>query len=177
MTGIRLLTRAGTRWPNVTRVLLTAYSDRDLLLQAIQFGRFMTACKPWRAEELGLRLRAALDAFKRHRARARAEVERDVLKDELREQTPFGIVGLEAGSTSVGALLDRVAPTDSTVMIRGEQNRQELIAREVHRRSLRAERPFVRVNCAAFSEGVLRVAVQPRGRSLYRREAGASGTL
>lgn len=65
MTGIELLTRAAARWPIMTRVLLTAYSDRDLLLQAIQFGKVHDyVLKPWRADELGLRLRAALDAFK-----------------------------------------------------------------------------------------------------------------
>jgi CheY-like chemotaxis protein len=61
MTGIELVTRAATRWPAVTRVLLTAYSDRDLLLQAIQLGKVRDyVLKPWRADDLGLRLRAAL---------------------------------------------------------------------------------------------------------------------
>jgi transcriptional regulator with GAF, ATPase, and Fis domain len=149
-------------------LLLTAYSDRDLLLQAIQLGRVHDyVLKPWHAEDLGLRLHAALDAFKRKRARARAEVERDILRDELREQHPSGIVGLEGGLASLGAMLDRVAPTDSTVMIRGESGTgKELVAREVHRRSLRADRPFVRVNCAAFSEGVLE-------SELFGHEAGS----
>ena len=47
-------------------MLLTAYSDRDLLLQAIQLGKVHDyVLKPWRAEELGVRLRALLDGFKR----------------------------------------------------------------------------------------------------------------
>jgi DNA-binding NtrC family response regulator len=168
MTGIQLLTRVEARWPAVTRVLLTAYSDRDLLLQAIQLGRVHDyVLKPWRAEDLGLRLRAGIEAFKRRRAEARAAVERDVLKADLQERDPSGIVGLEGGLASVCTLLDCVAPTDSTVMIRGENGTgKELIAREVHRRSPRAERPFVRVNCAAFSEGVLE-------SELFGHDAGA----
>jgi len=53
MTGIDLLTRAAARWPDVTRVLLTAYSDRELLLQAIQLGKVHDyVLKPWSREDL-----------------------------------------------------------------------------------------------------------------------------
>jgi two-component system, NtrC family, response regulator HydG len=168
MTGIELVSRAAVRWPVVTRVLLTAYADRDLLLQAIRLGKVHDyVLKPWSAEDLGLRLRAALDAFKRHSAQAHAEAERDVLRDQLRELEPSGIVGLEEGLAPMSALLNRVAPTESTVMIRGETGTgKELVARELHRRSLRSERPFIRVNCAAFSEGVLE-------SELFGHEAGA----
>jgi transcriptional regulator with GAF, ATPase, and Fis domain len=168
MAGVELLTRAEAGWPVVRRMLLTAYSDRDLLLQAIQLGKVHDyVLKPWRAEELGVRLRAALDGFKRQEALARAEAERDLLREEFREREPSEMVGLDGGLSSVKAVLDRVAPTESTVMIRGESGTgKELVAREVHRRSLRAERPFVRVNCAAFSEGILE-------SELFGHEAGS----
>jgi DNA-binding NtrC family response regulator len=123
--------------------------------------------KPWRAEELGLRLRAALDAFERQRAQARAVLERDLLRDRAREREPSALVGLDAGLAGVSALLDRVGPSDSTVMIRGESGTgKELVARALHDRSQRAEQVFVRVNCAAFSEGVLE-------SELFGHEAGA----
>jgi DNA-binding NtrC family response regulator len=168
MTGIELLTRVATRWPRVTRMLLTAYSDRELLLQAIQLGKVHDyVLKPWRGDDLGLRLRAGLDAFKRARAGAEAEIERDILKEEIKEQTASGMIGLEGDLSEVATLIGRVAPTDATVMIRGESGSgKELVARELHRRSSRAERPFVRVNCAAFSEGVLE-------SELFGHEAGA----
>jgi DNA-binding NtrC family response regulator len=169
MTGIELLAQASARWPLVTRILLTAYSDRELLLQAIQRGKVNDyVLKPWRADELGLRLRAALDSFERQRAQARAVLERDVLMDQLRDREPSSaLLGLDAGLSALGALLDRVAPTDSTVMIRGESGTgKELVARALHDRSRRAAHVFVRVNCAAFSEGVLE-------SELFGHEAGA----
>jgi DNA-binding NtrC family response regulator len=168
MAGIELLTRAETRWPHVRRMLLTAYSDRDLLLQAIQLGKVHDyVLKPWRAEELGVRLRALLDGYRRQVALARAEVERDLLRDEVREREPSGIVGLDGGLAPIRAMLDRVAPTESTVMIRGESGTgKELVARELHLRSRRADHPFVRVNCAAFSEGILE-------SELFGHEAGS----
>jgi len=168
MAGIELLTRAEARWPSVRRILLTAYSDRDLLLQATQRGKVHDyVLKPWRADELGIRLAAALDRFKHHQALAHAEVERDILRHEFQEREPSGIVGLDGGLAALAAMLDRVAPTDATVMIRGESGTgKELVARELHRRSQRAARPFVRVNCAAFSEGVLE-------SELFGHEAGS----
>ena len=112
-------------------------------------------------------MRAALDAFARQRTQARAVRERDVLRDQLREQEPGTLVGLDAGLAALSALVDRVAPTDSTVMIRGESGTgKELVARALHDRSRRAEGVFVRVNCAAFSEGVLE-------SELFGHEAGA----
>jgi DNA-binding NtrC family response regulator len=168
MAGIELLTRAEGSWPSVRRMLLTAYSDRDLLLQAIQLGKVHDyVLKPWRAEELGVRLRALLDGYKRQQALTRAEVERDLLRDEFREREPLEIVGLDGGLSAIRSMLDRVAPTESTVMIRGESGTgKELVAREVHRRSRRADHPFVRVNCAAFSEGILE-------SELFGHEAGS----
>ena len=66
MSGIDLLARVEQRWPMVTRMLLTAYSDRDLLLSAIQRGRVHDyVLKPWQPEDLGGRLRYAMDSWQR----------------------------------------------------------------------------------------------------------------
>lgn len=169
MTGIDLLARSEERWPLITRMLLTAFSDRDLLLQAIQRGRVHDyVLKPWQTDDLRLRLHQGLEAFKRRQAAIRAAAERDVLRERLDEREPAdGIVGFAGGLHALGAAIDRVARTDSTVMIRGESGTgKELVARELHRRSERSAGPFVRVNCTAFSEGVLE-------SELFGHEAGA----
>ena len=165
MTGLELLSEVATRWPDVGRILLTAYSDRDLLLAAIQRGHVHDyVLKPWQAEDLGIRLRRALDHNDRQRALVQASLERDALRAEIGD---YQMVGLDGDLSALSNLIDRVARTDSTVLIRGETGTgKELVARELHRRSARAERSFVRINCSAFSAGVLE-------SELFGHEAGA----
>jgi DNA-binding NtrC family response regulator len=168
MTGIELLVEVAERWPDVGRILLTAYSDRELLLSAIQRGQVHDyVLKPWQAEDLGIRIKRALDQCGRMRALQQASVERDGLRRELDSTGGGKMVGLDGDLRSLVELIDRIARTDSTVMIRGESGTgKELVARELHRRSPRAHRAFVRINCSAFSEGVLE-------SELFGHEAGA----
>jgi DNA-binding NtrC family response regulator len=169
MTGVELLERAAARFESVTRMLLTAYSDRDLLLAAINQGHAHDyVLKPWNGEDLSLRLKNGLLAYARRRRLERAEAERDQLLRELDEHAPFdAVIGFEGGLRSIAQILDRVSRSDSTVMLRGETGTgKELIAREIHRRSGRSKGPFVRTNCAALSEGLLE-------SELFGHEAGA----
>jgi DNA-binding NtrC family response regulator len=169
MTGIELLEEARRRHPLVVRMLLTAYSDRELLLSAIQRGRVDDyILKPWQTDDLTLRIRHGLEQHGRRKARARAVAERDALRDDVeRDAAVDPLIGLERGLASVGAMLDRIATSDATIMIRGESGTgKELVAREIHRRSARSKGPFVRTNCAAFAAGVLE-------SELFGHEAGA----
>jgi len=80
------------------------------------------------------------------------QLENEYLRTEVRETAAFGdIVGNSAALEAILRQIDLVAPTDSTVLITGESGvGKELIAREIHRRSARAERPMIRVNCASI---------------------------
>src|SRR5256885_133214 len=123
----------------------TAYSARELLLSAIQRGHVHDyVLKPWQPEDLGGRLRNAMETFQRRADLVRAQSERDQLRHEQR--IAFGeIVGLDSGLRALDGVLGRIAPTDSTVMIRGESGTgKELIAREIHKRSRRGDKPFIR---------------------------------
>jgi hypothetical protein len=123
--------------------------------------------KPWQPEDLGLRLKRALDHSERQRALLRASLERDALRKDLEGYGADPIVGLDGDLRTLSTLIDRIARTDSTVLIRGESGTgKELVAREIHRRSGRADHAFVRINCSAFSEGVLE-------SELFGHEAGA----
>jgi transcriptional regulator with GAF, ATPase, and Fis domain len=85
------------------------------------------------------------------RLRQQLELENEYLRDEISDAQAFGeIVGSSASIRQIGEQIAQVAPTDATVLILGESGTgKELVAREIHRRSDRAERPMIRVNCAS----------------------------
>lgn len=83
--------------------------------------------------------------------RKRLELENEYLREEVTGTGAFGeLVGQSPALEAVARQIDLVAPTDSTVLILGESGTgKELVAREIHRRSNRAQRPLIKVNCAA----------------------------
>jgi formate hydrogenlyase transcriptional activator len=85
------------------------------------------------------------------RLRAMLEIENDSLRQEVRDAQSFGeLMGRSAALRHIVEQIDMVAPTDAGVLVTGESGTgKELAAREIHRRSARAERPFIKVNCAA----------------------------
>ena len=84
--------------------------------------------------------------------KAQLELENKYLREELREANAFGdLLGQSNELRQVVRQIELVAPTDATVLILGESGTgKELVAREIHRRSHRAERPLIRVNCASI---------------------------
>ncbi|WP_397570955.1 sigma 54-interacting transcriptional regulator [Schlesneria sp. T3-172] len=83
--------------------------------------------------------------------RKRLELENEYLREEATESAAFGeLIGHSAALEAVTRQIDLVAPTDSAVLIYGESGTgKELVAREIHRRSKRSDRPLIKVNCAA----------------------------
>jgi formate hydrogenlyase transcriptional activator len=83
---------------------------------------------------------------------SRLALENEYLRDEISEAQAFGeILGVSAPIRSVAEQIELVAPTDATVLILGESGTgKELVAREIHRRSQRTQRPMIRVNCASI---------------------------
>jgi DNA-binding NtrC family response regulator len=131
-------------------ILLTAYAEWKSAKEAIRLGALDYFEKGHEPEELYHRIDKALGA----RALRR---ENENLRAQLRER--YGLPGLVAQSPALQAVLDlveRVAPTDATVLIQGESGTgKEVIAKAIHHASVRAARPFVAVNCGAVPETLL----------------------
>jgi formate hydrogenlyase transcriptional activator len=112
-------------------------------------------------EQVAAAVAVALDNCLAHeevrRLRDRLAAENEYLQEEIRAQhNPTEIVGRSPAFLEVLENLDRIAPTDSTVLILGETGTgKELIARALHERSPRRERPLVKVNCGAISPGLV----------------------
>ena len=124
--------------------------------------------------------------------RKRLELENEYLREEVTGAGAFGeLVGQSPALEAVARQIDLVAPTDSAVLILGESGTgKELVAREIHRRSKRASRPLIKVNCAAVprelyeseffghAKGAFTGALARPGRALRagRRRARSSST-
>ncbi|WP_199237614.1 sigma-54 dependent transcriptional regulator [Azospirillum sp. TSH64] len=128
-------------------ILITAFADIDTAIEALRAGAADLILKPFRVEQI-------VSAIARCMERTRLQRENFVLRRQLakRRGTTDEIVGRSAPILRLRALIERVAPSPSTVLIEGESGvGKELVARALHTRSHRAERPFVALNCAAVS--------------------------
>jgi DNA-binding NtrC family response regulator len=159
MSGIQFLGQVVERWPDTVRIIISAYSDSTRLLHAINLGRaYEYVIKPWNRDELGECIARGLTILERRQELvARADLAAALQEDLHAQNDPHPLlVGGQDGLRQVLTSATKAAQSDATVLLRGETGTgKELLARAIHDKSTRANGPFVRVNCAALSEGVL----------------------
>jgi two-component system response regulator PilR (NtrC family) len=151
MTGIELLDAAKRIDPGLSVIMMTAYGSKDTVLDALRLGATDYVEKGDKLkDELTLRLRKEL-------ARKRLQQENVLLKRTLGSTHQFSsIIGSSDAMVAIFQLIERIAPTSSTVLIAGESGTgKELVARAIHFNSTRKDRPFVAVNCGALAETLL----------------------
>jgi two-component system response regulator AtoC len=150
MDGIALMERVHALRPSLPVVLVTAHATVETAVAAMRRGALHYLTKPIRFDELALVL---------HHAVAHERQRRDVarLTGELERAAGFGeMVGTSPPMREIFAMVEQVAPADATVLLRGETGTgKELVARAIHRRSRRAERSFVAVNCTAIPKDLM----------------------
>ena len=162
MTGLDLLKAAREIRPDAVGIIVTAFTDVDVLIEAINLGRiYRYVTKPWDSKELRGVLTHAMERFALVRENRRLTEQLSsyvgMLSNEEHGKFNFGaIVGDSPALRDVLARVEQVAQTSSTVLLRGETGTgKEMVARAIHINSARETRPFVRVNCAALAPGVL----------------------
>jgi two-component system response regulator HydG len=144
--GLEVLRAVRSRWPGVPFILMTAYATVPTAVQAMREGAYDYVTKPFDPDELrNLVFRAVAQAV--------------VLEGTPQplEATGFGaMVGRSPAMQAVYQMIDRVAPTDATVLILGETGTgKELVARAVHERSSRSSSRPIAVNCAAIPRSLM----------------------
>jgi DNA-binding NtrC family response regulator len=136
--------------PETAVVILTAYGEVQNAVEALQNGAFQYLTKPFNFQEVAHVVEQAAgegDLKRENRALRNAAA---------KTHTERFLIGDAAATKLLRDLITRVAPSDATVLLRGESGTgKELAARSIHRRSTRAEKAFIPVNCAAIADTLL----------------------
>ncbi len=150
MDGIETLQKIKQRLPDVPVVMLSGHGQARTIVEAMRLGASDFLRKPFEVEELELAFQKALE-----KRALKAEVEE--LRGRARTETEMLLLcGDNRKMIAVREIIEQVADTDITVLIRGESGTgKEVVARTVFQLSGRRDRPFVKVNCAALPSELL----------------------
>lgn len=150
VTGREILERVKKDFPHIPVLIMTAFGSIESAVDLMKYGAFDYITKPFSNDDLLISLHNAAELSRAHRQYR--------LLQEIAEER-FGkhqIVGRSKAIRDVLHMVERAAPSKSTVLICGESGTgKELVARAIHYTSPRKDRPFVSVNCMALNPGVL----------------------
>jgi two-component system nitrogen regulation response regulator NtrX len=147
MDGLETLRRIKELVPTAQVMMMSGHGSIETAVKAIKLGAYDYIEKPLSLENVTLRVQHALEQY-------RLEEENRSLRTKV--QRKFELVGQSPAMQQLRQLIDTAGPTNSRVLIGGENGTgKELVARAIHLRSARADRPFVAVNCAAIPETLI----------------------
>ena len=150
MSGVDLLEKLKAAQPEAEAIMLTAHGSIETAIQAMKRGAYDYLTKPFQFAEIDVHLHKAFEKVqlaRRHRQ----------WLEQVRYESPrYRLVGTGLAMRKVVQLIERVAPTEATVLIRGPSGTgKELVARAIHHNSPRRDRPLVTINCASLQETLL----------------------
>src|SRR5262245_2712902 len=154
LDGIQVLSGLKAIDPDLPVILMTAYASQKTAIDAVNKGAFHYLIKHAKNDEIKMVVRNAIEM---RRARNESTVPQQARPSYKREGGDAKmIIGRGQGMQKVFELVEKVAPTDSTILIHGESGTgKELVARAIHFRSGRPQGPFVTINCGALPESLL----------------------
>ena len=157
MAGIELLKAARELLPQLEVIMMTAFANVDTAREAFLLGAYDFVQKPFDNDLLKETVARALEKISLVKEKAALLEENQALIHGQRTKGKLGnIIGQSSRMQSLYQMIETVAQVQSTVLVTGESGTgKELVARAIHDMSPRAEKPFVSVNCGAFTETLL----------------------
>ena len=150
VTGREVLERVKKNWPYIPVLIMTAFGSIESAVEVMRYGAFDYITKPFSNDELLLSIHNAVELSRAHR---QYRLLQEVMEDRYGVHK---IVGRSRAIRDVLLMVERAAPSRSTVLITGESGTgKELVARAIHYTSPRKDKPFVSVHCMALNPGVL----------------------
>jgi two-component system, NtrC family, response regulator PilR len=149
-SGLDLLRQVKSRFPGVEVIVITAFATTETALEALKLGAYDYITKPFDVNEIKVVVHRALERHKLIRENLR-------MRAELKGGYDFGdIVGKSPRMQEVYRVIEQVAPSRSNILLTGESGTgKEMVAKAIHLRSLRANEPFVPIDCASIPEQLL----------------------
>ncbi|MFB3885200.1 MAG: sigma-54-dependent transcriptional regulator [Thermodesulfobacteriota bacterium] len=147
MDGLELLKTIRERWPDTMVILMTAYGSIETAVEAMKMGANDYITKPIDLNELSIHI----NRVQRENLLLRENLQ---LRMEVRKKFEFhNIIGKSKPMQEVFSLIEKVAPSNSTVIVYGGSGTgKELVAKAIHYNSARADKPFIPFNCGAIPE-------------------------
>lgn len=150
MDGLAFIKAVKSIKPEIPVIIMTAHGDKQTSVEFLKEGAYRYLEKPIRPDEFRHVVKDSLDRYQLMQENKKLET----VVSLTNEPVPF--IGKSEPIETLSKLIDRVAKTDITVLIQGESGTgKELVAHEIHAKSERSGKPFIRFNCAALPETLI----------------------
>lgn len=167
--GLQILEKVKADYPEISVLMISGHGTIETAVAAIKQGAYDFIEKPFKSDRLLLMIKRALET---------AELRRENAALKSRSEKSWALVGSSPATEELRQVIERVAPTNSRILITGEAGSgKEVVARAIHMRSTRATKPFLVLNCATLSPERLESELFGAGVTQGVLEEADGGTL